>query len=165
MARLLLTLATLALTAAGYALMLKGWRSRQRRQALLPEPWAPTGTADPLLPEVPGLFVGTTDARDWLDRIVVHHLADRAEALLRVATDGVHLHRAGLDDLFLPWSCLESVTVETSLAGKVVSSGMLLLGWRLGDRSVVSAFRADDRSAHEPLRRAISSHLPLEART
>lgn len=163
MDRVLLTLGTFALAAAVYLLMLKGWRSRQRRQADVPPPPVATGDAEVLVPAVPGLYVGTTSASDWLDRIAVHHLADRAKADLVVARDGVHVHRAGLPELFVPLTDLESVTVEQALAGKVVSGGMLVLTWRLGARLVSTAFRADDRAAHVALRDALSALLPVEA--
>ena len=163
MDRLLLTLATLALAGGSYLLMLKGWRSRQRRQADVPPPPVPSGAAEVLVPAVPGLFVGTTSAGDWLDRIAVHHLSDRARAELVVARDGVHLEREGLPELFVPLADLEHVSVEEALAGKVVSGGMLVLTWRLGARRVASAFRADDRAAHVALRDALSALLPVEA--
>ncbi len=163
MDRLLLTLGTLALAGAAYLLMLKGWHSRQRRQADVPVPPTSTGEAPVLVPAVPGLYVGTTSATDWLDRIAVHHLADRARADLLVAADGVHVERDGLPELFVPLSDLESASVEESLAGKVVSGGMLVLTWRLGARRVATAFRADDRAAHVALRDALSALLPVEA--
>lgn len=163
MDRVLLTLGTFALAGVVYLLMLKGWRARQGRQADVPVPPVATGEREGLVPGVPGLYVGTTSATDWLDRIAVHHLADRARAELVVARDGVHLEREGLPDLFVPLADLESATVEQSLAGKVVSGGMLVLTWRLGARRVASAFRADDRAAHVALRDALSALLPVEA--
>jgi hypothetical protein len=163
MDRVLLTLATFAFAGGVYLLMLKGWRARQRRQADVPVPPVSTGGGETLVPAVPGLYVGTTSATDWLDRIAVHHLADRARADLVVATDGVHVERDGLPELYVPLADLEAVTVEESLAGKVVSGGMLVLTWRLGARRVASAFRADDRAAHVALRDALSALLPVEA--
>lgn len=162
--RILLTLGTLLLAAGGYALMLKGWRSRQRRQSDLPPPPAPLGSARVQVAGVPGMFVGTTSATDWLDRIAVHHLSDRASGELSLADDGVHVVRDGLPELFLPLDRIEAATVETSLAGKVVSSGMLVVTWRLGARTLASAFRADDPAAHPRLRDAITALLPVETR-
>jgi hypothetical protein len=150
MTRLLLSLGTLAFAGTVYLLMLKGWRHRLDRQVDLPAPATALGDAVVMAQE-PGLFVGTTGAENWLDRIAVHRLSDRGRGTLAVATDGVHVDRAGLPELYLPLSALESVSIEDSLAGKVVSGGMLVLTWRLGDRSVASAFRADDHSAHARL--------------
>jgi hypothetical protein len=161
--RVLLTVGTVLLAAVLYGLMLKGWRSRQRRQADLPEPPVATGDARGVLWPVPGLFVGTTSADDWLDRIAVHRLSDRSTGELLVAEDGVHVSRDGLPELYLPFGSIEQVSIEQSLAGKVVSGGMLVLNWRLGSRSLATAFRATDHSAHARLRDAITALLPVEA--
>ena len=157
MDRLLLTLGTLAVALLGYAGMLRGWRSRQRRQSDLPVPQVSGGDAAVLAGPVPGLFVGTTGADHWLDRVNVHHLSDRSAATALVAADGVHLERAGLPELYVPWVDLDRADVETALGGKVVSTGMLVLTWRLGDRLLRTAFRADDRADHDLLLNAIST--------
>ncbi|MGB8651568.1 MAG: transporter [Mycobacteriales bacterium] len=158
-----LTAGTLLLAGVVYLLMLKGWRSRQRRQADVPAPPLPTGRGRVVVAGVSGLFVGTTDAADWLDRMAVHRLSDRASGDLTVADDGVHIVRDELPELFVPLGSIEDVTIETALAGKVVSSGMLVLTWRLGARTLASAFRADDPAAHPRLRDAITALLPVEA--
>ena len=163
--RLLLVAGTFAFVAGCYALMLRGWRTRQRRQADLPAPPAAPSVAAPVVVEpVPGLFVGTTSAADWLDRIAVHSLADRASARLTVATDGVHVVREGLPELFLPVSSLRSAGEGDALAGKVIGKGgMVLVAWELGDRELISGFRADDHTAHPHLVEAISSLLPVDS--
>jgi hypothetical protein len=148
MDRLLLTLGTLAVCLGGYALMARGWRSRLRRQQDVAAPPVSDGTAAVLLDWVPGLYVGTTSAGDWLDRITAHRLSDRATGELCVAADGVHVLRDDLPEVFVPAADLRSVTIEQSLAGKIVSTGMLVLTWQLGDREVATAFRADDPDAH-----------------
>lgn len=162
MDRLLLTLGTLVLAGVVYGLMLRGWRARQVRQRDLPAPALAVPGATALQPAVPGLFVGTTGADHWLDRIAVHHLADRAAGELLVAADGVHVTREALPELFVPWESIEAVNIESSLAGKVVTSGMLVLTWSLGDRRLASAFRATDRAAHTQLLETIENHLSLE---
>ncbi len=163
MQRLLLTLGTLTLAVVVYASMLKGWRNRQRRQGDLPAPPVAVGGAPVVLGPVAGLFVGTTGADHWLDRVVVHHLSDRSAAQLTVAEDGVHLARTALPELFVPWGSIESVDVESALGGKVVSTGMLLLTWDLGERRLRSAFRADQRADHPRLLDAITARLTVEA--
>ncbi|HUR13719.1 MAG TPA: transporter [Mycobacteriales bacterium] len=163
MPRLLLTLATIALAASAYALMLKGWRGRQRRQGDLPPlPAAPAGSR-PLVGPVTGLFVGTTAAEDWLDRIAVQHLSHRAAAALCLDEAGVRVERSGLPPLLLPWEAVDGADVETALGGKVVSTGMLVLTWRWGGRRLRSAFRPDHRADNEVLRAAITARLALEA--
>lgn len=163
MPRLLLTLATVALALGAYALMLKGWRGRQRRQGDVPPPPTAEPGSRELVPAVPGLFVGTTDAADWLDRIVVHHLSARAVATVRLVDEGVLVERAGLSPLLLPWGCVESADVETALGGKVVSTGMLLVTWRWGGRRLRTAVRCDDPADHAVLRDAVNARLTVEA--
>jgi hypothetical protein len=162
--RVLLTLATLAFGAGVSWLMLRGWRARQRRQADLPAP--------PPLPAVPGpvvvgavggLFVGTTFAGDWLDRVAVHGLAHRAPAQLVVRSDGIWFERDGADDLFLPWSTVRGAELGDALAGKVVGKGgLLLVHWELGTRLLTTGFRADDHAEHRRLAAAVTAHLPVE---
>ena len=163
--RILLTLATLAFAALCYALMLKGWRARQGRQAEIPPPpVAPVAHAAVVVEAIRGLFVGTTSATDWLDRIAVHALADRATAWLAVATDGVHIAREGLPELYLPYDSLTGAGLGEALAGKVIGKGgLLLLSWRLGDAHLTSGFRADDHTVHPLLVEAISARLLSEA--
>ena len=148
MDRILWTATVLAACAAGWALMAKGWRARLARQADVALPPVSDGSAALVLDPVPGLYVGTTSAGDWLDRLTVHQLSDRASGELCLATDGVHLLRDGLPEVFVPTADLRAVSVEPGLAGKIVSTGVLVLTWRLGDRDVATAFRADDPAAH-----------------
>ena len=161
--RVLLTVGTLVFAGLVYLLMLKGWRSRQRRQQDLPAP--PPVPADPgpvVIGAVPGLFVGTTSEHDWLDRIAVHTLSDRSAGWLSVRGRGVLLEREGVADLFLPYDQLLDAAPGDALAGKVVGrDGMLLLTWRLGARRVISGFRADDHAAHRRLAAAVVAHIPV----
>ena len=148
-----------------YVLMLRGWRSRQRRQGFLPEPPTPTGTAATVVGAIPGLFVGTTFAGDWLDRVAAHGLSDRATAELTLATDGVHVDRDGATELYLPYDSLDDAAPGEALAGKVMGpDGLLLLTWRLGGSVLTSAFRADDHAQHARLAAAIRAQIPVEAR-
>ncbi len=165
--RFALTVGMLLMVGLLYLLMLRGWRSRQRRQGDLPAPPPPPLVrAEALAPAVPGLFVGTTFADDWLDRVAVHDLAHRAAGWLVLATDGVHVEREGLVDLFLPYDVIDGASLGDALAGKVVGKeGLLLIEWRLGSRLLTSAFRADDHAQHRPLAEAVTARLPtrLEA--
>jgi hypothetical protein len=159
--RALLTLAVLAFVVGVYLLMLKGWRSRQRRQGdLPPPPPAPEPRGAVLVGAQPGLFVGTTTAGDWLDRIAVHDLGHRAAGWLLLTTDGVLVEREGLPDLLLPWRDVTAARTGEALAGKVVGAdGMLLVDWRLGATVLTSGFRADDHGAHRRLADEIAARL------
>ena len=163
--RVLLTLATIAFGVGVSLLMLRGWRGRQRRQADLPPPPAPPEQpGQNVLSAVAGLFIGTTVAGDWLDRVAVHGLSTRATGWLSVRTDGVLVERDGSEPLWLPYACVRSATTGEKLAGKVVgTNGLLLVDWQLGDRRLTSGFRAEDHAEHRRLAAAITAHLPTEA--
>jgi hypothetical protein len=163
--RALLTAATLLAVLLLCLLMLRGWRARQRRQADLPAPPEPPAVrADVLAGAVPGLFVGTTFADDWLDRVAVHDLAHRAAGWLLVTADGVHVEREGAPELYLPFDVITSAAPGDALAGKVIGKeGMLLVDWRLGGRLLTSGFRADDHREHARLAALIVAQLAPSA--
>lgn len=159
----LVLLGLVALTGL-YLLMLRGWRNRQRRQGFLPTPPLSDGTGTPVIGLTPGLFVGTTFAGRWLDRVAVHGLSDRAVAELSVRTDGVHIDREGTGELFLPYDVIDDASLGDMLAGKVMGpGGLFVLTWRLGGEQLTSAFRADDHDQHRRLAAAVRAHLPVAA--
>jgi hypothetical protein len=160
--RLELVLALLGFLLFLYLLMLKGWRGRQRRQGFLPAPpEPPQQPGQVLVGAVPGVFVGTTFAGRWLDRVAVHGLSNRSNAWLSIATDGVHVEREGEPELYLPFPALDDAAPGDALAGKVMGpGGLLVLTWRLGGSVLTSAFRADDHSQHARLADAVRTHLP-----
>ena len=161
--RFLLTVAFLAAVVALWLLMLKGWRARQRRQGDLPPPPAPPeqpGTT--VFPATAGLFVGTTFADDWLDRVAVHDLAHRAAGWILLDSDGVHVEREGLPELYLPYDVVDRASLGDALAGQVIGKeGLLRVDWRLGSRPLTSGLRADDHGAHRRLVDAVNAHLPV----
>ena len=161
--RVLLTSAVLLVVVLLWLLMLKGWRGRVRRQGDLPPPPVPPEVrGEVVVPATPGLFVGTTFADDWLDRVAVHDLAHRAAGWIRLDTLGVTVEREGLPDLHLPYDVVERASLGDALAGKVIGTGgMVLLDWRLGSRVLTSGFRADDHGAHRRLVDAVNAHLPV----
>lgn len=147
-----------------YLLMLRGWRNRQQRQAFLPAPPTASARAATVVGAVPGLFVGTTFAGDWLNRVAAHSLSDRAAGTLTLTTEGVHLDREGATEIYLPYDVVDDAAPGDALAGKVMGpGGLLVLTWRLGDSVLTSAFRADDHGQHRRLADAIRAHLPVHA--
>jgi hypothetical protein len=157
--RVLLTAATLAVLVGLSLLMVRGWRARAGRQRDLPPPPRPPATpGEVVIGLTPGLFVGTTFAGDWLDRVVVHGLAHRASGWVSVSTDGVRFDREGEGQLYLPFDAVDGAEVGDALAGKVIGKGgMLLVDWRLGSRVLTSGFRADDHREHRRLAGAINA--------
>jgi len=162
MTRTDLVLAGLLALTGLYLLMLRGWRNRQRRQAFLCAPPVATGDATVVVGAVPGLFVGTTFAGRWLDRVAAHRLSDRAAGWLSLSTDGVHIDREGAPELFVPFAAVEDAAPGDALAGKVMGAGgLLLVTWRLGESLVTSGFRATDHAQHQRVADTIRAHLPV----
>ena len=150
MDRTLLTLLLVVLILlAGYGL-LAGWRSRARRQSDIPPlpPVAPelgTELAEPLS----GLYVSTTRAGSWQDRVVASGLGRRAAATLRLYAGGVLIDRVGESEIFIPAADLLGVDSGPGIAGKVMAmpDGILLITWNLGGSKLDSGLRLDDLQA------------------
>src|SRR4030081_3494019 len=107
MIRMLLTLAVLAVLALCVLAMWLGWRGRARRQAavLPPLPEPPVELIDgasELLPPASGVYVGTTTAGDWQDRIAVGDLGYLFVATLRLTDAGLLVDRVGARPLWIP---------------------------------------------------------------
>jgi hypothetical protein len=145
--RFWLTLAVLAVCVlAGYGLLV-GWRHRAQRQAGLPElPSVPEDFGPALATPLTGLYVSTTTAGNWQDRIVARGLGRRANATAELTADGVLIDRIDDDAIFLPAGSLTAVGTAPGIAGKVMGlpNGVLIVSWRLGDVELDSGFRADD---------------------
>ena len=78
MTRIELIVAFAVLFALACAGMWLGWRNRGRRQADLPElPSVPAELGDVRAPVLTGLYVGTTVATQWQNRIVAQTLGQR----------------------------------------------------------------------------------------
>jgi hypothetical protein len=147
--RLAWTALLLVLFVALCLLMWRGWRRRAARQADLPPlPEPPAPLSGDLVPPVRGVYVSSTTAGDWLDRIVVRDLGVRSRAVMHVTGAGVSFDRVGATDVFIPAAWLRGVRREGGMAGKFVGrdAGLVVLTWELGDRMLDTGFRVD-RSA------------------
>ena len=133
MERLWLTLAVLAVCVlAGYGLLV-GWRHRAQRQEGLPElPSVPADLGPELATALTGLYVSTTTAGNWQDRIVARGLGRRANGTTELTADGVLIDRIDDDPIFLPAGSLIEVGTAPGIAGKLRpgrrGSGPALLG-------------------------------------
>jgi hypothetical protein len=150
MLRLLLVLVCAAAVLLVLAGMRRGWRNRMLRQSGLPA--LPTPPADPgpqRLAEASGVYVGTTFAASWQDRVVHQGLGIRAEATLALHDAGVVIDRTGADPVFIPTEALAGARLAPALAGKAMGAGgLLVLRWRLGEHELDTGFRADDKSVY-----------------
>ncbi|WP_051477012.1 hypothetical protein [Arthrobacter sp. Br18] len=130
--------------------MALGWRSRLKRQSGIGAPPAVPSDLGPVLYEAEGQYVVTTTAGDWLDRVAVHGMGIRSNAVATVHPEGVLLARVGAPDVFIPRDDLESVRLEGGMAGKFVEKdGLVVLTWRLLDKRVDTGFRTR-HAAHKP---------------
>ncbi|WP_394253431.1 PH-like domain-containing protein [Arthrobacter pityocampae] len=153
--------ATVAIIAVIVALMGLGWRNRLRRQADVPAPPAPPAGLGPVLYEAEGQYVATTTAGDWLDRIAVHGLGLRGNAVASVHPEGVLLSRTGAPDVFVPRGDLTSVQLAGGMTGKFVEKeGLVILTWRLGDLGVDTGFRTRHAAHKAQLVAAIAALVP-----
>ncbi|MEO7261637.1 MAG: transporter [Jatrophihabitantaceae bacterium] len=127
-----------------------GWRSRGRRQDWLPElPRVPAALGAELAAPLSGLYVGSTLASRWQDRIVARGLGGRAESVARLTEAGALIQRQGSTPIFIPSAQLFDARLEPALAGKVVGrGGLLVLRWRHGEQDLDTGIRADDKTGY-----------------
>lgn len=150
MTRWLLVAACGLLFVLALAGMRRGWQHRGRRQDWLPDlPVAPDNPGADLVTPLAGLYVGTTLATRWQDRVVAGGLGTRAEAVARLTGAGALISRQGEAPVFVPAAQLLDARLEPALAGKVVGrGGLLVLRWRHGGQDLDTGIRADDRSGY-----------------
>jgi hypothetical protein len=148
-------------------LMLRGWRRRARRQADLADlPVAPKTLGQALLEPLPGRYLASTAAGDWLDRIVVHGLGVPSKALLAVTTSGVYIERQGAPDVYIPAASLVGAHLDRGIAGAVYEhGGVAVVTWKLGDRALDSGFRASDADRHDEVVAAVQRLLSMSTTT
>lgn len=153
MTRVLLTAAVVAFYVLGVAGMWWGWRNRRRRQAhYLPSPPVPPPgevARRSLVPDARGMYLGTTTAGDWQDRIVIGGLGARATATMRLTVAGLLMDRVGAEPLWIPAESLVDAWTDRACAGRVLGADdVLMVRWRLGDRELDSGFRGADRDGY-----------------
>ncbi|MBM7461099.1 PH-like domain-containing protein [Rhodococcus coprophilus] len=152
MDRILLTVGFLALWVVLVLLMWKGWRGRARRQkdAIGELPVVPAEPGERLIEPSTGLYVGSTLAPSWQDRIAVGDLGFRANAELSRYRTGVLVERHGASPIWIPQESIRAIRTERGLAGKVMTKdGVLVIRWQLPSGTEVdTGFRGDDKSIY-----------------
>lgn len=152
MTRLVLTVALFAVWALLVWLMIRAWRRRGELQegivgALAP---VPETLGDPVLGPSHGLYVGSTLAPSWRNRVAVGDLGDRANTDLLAFEEGVLLARQGASDVWIPRDQVLGLRTERGLAGKVMTKdGLLVIRWRTSTGAEIdSGFRAVDKNEY-----------------
>lgn len=144
--------------------MRQGWRARQRRQADIPPPQRPTH-AEPPEGAVAGLYLGSSTAGDWMDRVAVHGLGVRSRAWLAWSPQGIEVFRQGAPSFEIPGSDVAGVRMDRGVATTVRSKdSVVVVTWQLGDRSVDTGFRADDSAGHRTVLDGLMTTFPTGAR-
>jgi hypothetical protein len=158
--KLLLSALILLVFAGLVWLMWRGYQRRAAGQADLPEPAAaPAGFAVAAEAEgVDGVYASTTTHGDWLDRIAVHGLGVRSNARAAVSEEGVFFSREAAPDLFIPAADVVGAELAPGIAGKVTGGeGVVLVTWRLGERTLDTGFHPRARAERERLVSAINT--------
>jgi hypothetical protein len=150
-----------------WGLMWWGWRARARRQSDLPAPPpAPDDRGAATFGPVEAVYVSSTRAGDWLDRVVAHGLGERTSATVSVHATGVLVTRGGAADLWLPGSSLDDVRRQRGAAGKFVDAeGLVTLVWRLGDHALDTHLRTRHDDDREPLAAAVRTLIDARSGT
>ncbi|NKQ53697.1 transporter [Amycolatopsis sp. K13G38] len=158
MERFLLVLVVVAVFALALWGMRLGWRRRARSQSvrLAPFPQVPAEPGEPLL-EADGLYVSTTTAGNWQDRIVTRGMGLRGRAVLRRYAGGVEVDRAGAPGFWIPDESVLRVRRGSAIAGKVMGSdSLLIITWRLGEVELDTGFRGDDHGDYPQWMQSLS---------
>lgn len=138
-------LLVLAVVPLVWGLMYLGWRRRGRQHGHLPPPAeAPPGGELGVLvaPVVPGTYVSTVVAGNWLDRVVAHGLGTRSALELHAGTAGLWFLRRGARDVFVPAADVVAIRRERGIAGKyTLEEGVVVVRWRLGEAELDTGFR------------------------
>ena len=138
-----------------------GWRNRLKRQAVLPAlPEAPDELGAALLAPLVGLYVGTTYATSWQDRVVHAGLGRRASASASLYEAGVLIDRVGEESVFISTEQITGARLAAGLAGKVMGQGgLLVISWTLGQDELDTGLRADDKTVYPEWVRAIDMEV------
>jgi hypothetical protein len=129
--------------------MLRGWLHRAQRQVELigALPPLPDTVGSAIIPATKGLYVGSTIAPSWQDRIAVGDLGFRSKAVLTRYPEGIMLQRSGTGPIWIPEESITAIRTERGIAGKALThDGILAIRWRLpSGTGIDTGFRGDDR--------------------
>jgi hypothetical protein len=141
--------------------MLRGWKHRAQRQSELigDLPPAPVILRPAVIPPTRGLYLGSTIAPNWLERVNVGDLGYRCKAVLTRYPEGILVERSGTGPIWMPAASISGVRTERAMAGKVLPGGgagrdgtgrILVIRWRLPSGTEIdTGFRGEDRSVYD----------------
>jgi hypothetical protein len=160
MTRTLLVLLCVAFFFVALWGMRTGWRHRAARQTdLAPLPLAPAAS-ERVAADLVGVYVGSTYATSWQDRIAAHGLGIRSNCTASLSETGVLIEREGAETIFIPRAAIIEARLAPGLAGKVVGAGgLLVVRWRLGAAELDSGLRGDDKTIYPQWVRTINERV------
>lgn len=127
-----------------------GWQARIARQAELIGnlPALPDTVGPALTGPTRGLYVGSTIAPHWNDKVAAAALGFRAKAVLTRYPEGIMLQRTGTGPIWIPDESIVAVRGERAIAGKALThQGIVAIRWKLPTGTEIdTGFRADDRA-------------------
>ncbi|MET8851538.1 transporter [Amycolatopsis sp. NPDC004625] len=126
--------------------MYVGWRRKARSQSVQVPPF-PTvpGDAGEVLLESTGVYLATTFAGEWQNRVVTRGAGLRTSAAWRLHDGGVAVERGGAPGFWIPRDAVTGVRRDRKIAGKVMGTdALLVITWQLGDTELDTGFRGDD---------------------
>ena len=117
-----------------------------RRQLIGTLPAMPDTVGPVIVPATKGLYVGSTLAPSWQDRIAVGDLGYRTKAVLTRYPEGIMLQRSGGGPIWIPDERSPRSAPRRGIAGKALThEGILAIRWRLPSGTEIdTGFRADD---------------------
>ncbi len=164
--RILPGVLTLLIIVVVFALMGWGWRNKLKRQQDLGELPAVPAELGRAVISVPGQYVVTTGAGDWLDRLAVNNMGVRTPGVVHVHPGGILVERSGAQDLYIAKDKLLEVRTQSGMVGKFVEKdGLVVIGWLLENTGVDTGFRTTEAAAKRPLIEALQALLPEDSDT
>lgn len=128
---------------------MRGWLHRAQRQAELigALPPLPDTVGPAIIGATKGLYVGSTIAPSWQDRIAVGDLGFRSKAVLTRYPEGIMVQRTGATPIWIPDESITAIRTERGIAGKALThDGILAIRWTLPSGTEIdTGFRGDDR--------------------
>jgi hypothetical protein len=150
--RVLIVIGFILFWALMIALIFRGWRGRQKRQEgrIGEFPAVPDDLGANRIQPATGLYVGSTIAPSWQDRIAVGDIGHRATGELSRHEKGILLDRDGESPIWIPNESIRAIRTERGLAGKVMTKdGLLVIRWELPTGTEIdTGFRADDKQIY-----------------
>lgn len=136
------------------ALMWWGWSNRIKRQAgmLGPLPELPEQLGPAELGPLTGVYIGTTPAGQWQERIAQKPLGFRSGGEISAHPEGILLN-LDAGQIWIPRADIVEVRADSKLANKAVpGQGILVVSWNApsqdGTMTIDTGFRADDKDSY-----------------